>query len=449
MKTPETNTLGTKSISSLLLEQAIPAGLGILVLSVYSLVDTIFIGQYIGKVGIAAITIIAPMTFLVSSVGLGIGMGGGSLISIALGENDRNKARSIVWHQLLLSVVFGAFFLIVGFLFKESLIKGFGGIGDSAIAASEYLYYTLLGLPFFLSQMTLNNILRAEGKSKAAMIVLGIPSILNILLDTLFIAYLDMGLTGAALATALSQLLGTLMGIYYLYASSSIGPKLSNMAIQFSQFGNIIRLGAVQFFSQASMSIVVILANNQLLTHGGEIAISGYGLAMRVTMFAFFPVIGVVQGFMPIAGYNHGAGLSERVSEAIKIAFKWSSIIALIITVLAESFPHQIALIFTDDPELIAMSKTVLIWIFSAYPLLGIQQICTSYFQAINKAGPALWLTLTKQAIIIPTLLFLPSIYGLEGIWYTFPISEVFTTIIAYVFFKKELNKQQSLNTLT
>ena len=221
-------SFGTEKISRLLLQQAIPAALGILVLSVYSLVDTIFIGQYIGGVGIAAITIVSPITFLVSSIGSGIGMGGSSLISIRLGENDFDQSRKIVGNQSLLVLFFSVTILLLGFLFYDGILKSFGAHGVSLVASQEYFYFTLLGLPFFMGQMMLNNVLRAEGKARAAMLVLGLPALLNIGLDALFIAKLDMGLNGAAMATAISQFSGVVLGISILLLNSKIAFRLAH-----------------------------------------------------------------------------------------------------------------------------------------------------------------------------------------------------------------------------
>ena len=268
---------GEDKINKLLLQQSIPAALGILVLSVYSLVDTIFIGQYIGGIGIAAVTIVSPITFLVSSIGLGIGMGGGSLISIRLGEKDPSGAKKIFGSQSLLVLLFSILFLILGYLFADGILAGFGAHGSTMAAAQEYFFFTLLGLPFFMGQMMLNNVLRAEGKAGAAMLILGAPSILNIILDAIFIMKMDMGLNGAALATAISQLFGVVLGVILILKSSMIVPRFIDFKYNGERIKSIASLGSVQFFSQASMSIVVVIANNLLIKYGGDIAISAYG----------------------------------------------------------------------------------------------------------------------------------------------------------------------------
>ena len=439
------SNFGTEKISKLLLKQAIPTAMGILVLSIYSLVDTIFIGKYIGGIGIAAITIVSPITFLVSSIGLGIGMGGSSLISIGLGENDHNGARKIVGNQTALVLIFSTLILFIGFLFYNQILEGFGAHGESLVASQEYFFYTLVGLPFFMGQMMLNNVLRAEGNATAAMVVLGLPSILNIGLDALLIIHYDMGLEGAALATAISQGFGVLLGIGIMLKKSHILPKLADFKPNFNSIKSISSLGMVQFMSQATMSIVVVIANNLLMKYGGDLAISAYGLVFRIMMFAFFPVIGIVQGFMPIAGFNFGASKMDRVKEAINKSMISSTLIAIGIMLVVLFFNSNVIMIFTNENDLINLSSTALFWVFLAFPLLGIQQVSTSYFQAIGKARPALWLTLVKQFILIPVLFIFPLQFGLDGIWYGVPFTEIITTIIAFIIFKRKINSTQTL----
>lgn len=442
--------LGTLPIGKLLLQQSIPAGLGILVLSIYTLVDTFFIGNYVGGIGIAAVTIVSPITFLVSSLGLGVGMGGGSLISIALGKEEIGKAKRIFGNQIFLVMVFSIIVLGAGFGFYDGILQGFGASENTLAASQEYFFYILIGLPLYMAQMMLNNVLRAEGKPIGAMAVLLAPAILNIGLDAWMIAGMGMGLTGAALATAISQGLGVLVGIGLIFfGKSRVRASLQDLIPHGSTIAAIAKLGSVQFFAQGSMSIVVVIANNMLMKYGGDLAISAYGLVIRIMMFAFFPVMGIVQGFMPIAGFNFGAGKMERVEKAIKIAFRTSNIIAFLTMVVGIAFREPILRLFTDETELIQLSSVVMIWALSAFPLLGLQQVSTSYFQAIGKAAPALWLTLTKQFILIPALFLLPIWFSLEGIWYTFPVSEVTTTIIAFWYFKRELKIQKQTQNKT
>lgn len=441
--------LGTRNIRKLLLEQSIPAAIGILVLSIYTLVDTIFIGRYTGSVGIAAVTIISPISFLVSSLGLGIGIGGAALVSIALGKGERNDARWIFGNQIGLVILIGLLVQLAGFSFFDQIITAFGAKGEVHTAAGEYFVFTLVGLPFLMGQMVFNNVLRAEGRSREAMLVLLLPSLLNIALDALFIVQMGMGLQGAALATAISQFVGSVIGLSLFFkGKDSLLPGFSDL-FSTKHFKGIASLGSVQFLSQGAMSVVVLIANHMLFKHGGDLAISAYGLVLRIMMFAFFPVIGIVQGVMPIIGFNFGASRNDRVKESITLAFRTSTIIGIVVSALAFLIARGIISVFTTESDLIALGTIALYWFFSAFPLLGIQQISTSYFQAIGRAKPALLLSLSKQFILIPLLFLLPTFFGLDGIWYGVPTAEVLSTIIAFAFFKRELSNQDKLHPIT
>lgn len=439
------DALGNDPIGKLLLHHAIPAALGVLVMSIYSMVDTMFVGQYVGGIGIAAVTIVAPITFLVSSLGFGIGTGGASLISIALGKGDKERANQIFGNQITMTLLIGALILLLGFVFFDEILLGFGASANTLAASREYFEYSLIGLPFYMGQLMLLNVLRAEDIPIGAMTVLAVPALINIALDSWFIAGLDMGLQGAALATAISQALGLLLGMgFILFAHGDLTLKAKFLRPVKKTLQSITSLGSVQFFAQSSMSIVVVLANNVLLQYGGDVAVSTYGLMIRIMMFAFFPVIGIVQGFLPIAGYNYGAGNKERLDKAIRLSFRYSNIIALGTSALILGFSGWILGLFTDETPLLEMASFALIFAFSAFPLLGIQLVSNAFFQATNQPRPALLLNLAKQAVVIACMFILPLFWGLDGVWYTFPVSEVVATALSYSYFRRAVRRQRA-----
>jgi putative MATE family efflux protein len=438
----DTKIMAEMPIRKLLIKQSIPAALGILVLSVYALIDTLFIGRYVGGAGIAAITIIAPISFLVSSIGLGIGMGGASLISIALGQNNKDRAKKIFGNQITITVLIGLLLTVLGFIFYDSILIAFGASKQMLPYAQEYFFYTLVGTPFYIFQLMINNVFRSEGRAREAMLLLGIPAIINIALDAWMIIGLDMGLEGAALATAISQFIGVAIGgIMYGIKSSEFQPSLSDLRPSIPVIREISALGSVTFLAQGSGSIVILVANHMFFQYGGDLAISAYGLGIRLMMFAFFPVIGIVQGFMPIAGYNYGSKQMARVKEVIRLSFIYATVIALLILVSLLLATENTVQLFTTEKSLIALAIVAVTYMFSAYPLLGIQQISIAFFQATGQAKAALWLTLSKQFILIPSMFIFPLWFGLDGLWYTFPFSEVLGTIIAFIMFKIEWRK--------
>ena len=440
------NELGTEKISKLLIEQAVPASIGILVMSLNMIVDTIFVGQWIGSLAIAAITVVLPIVFLISSIGMGIGIGGSSIISRALGAKRFDKAFLTFGNQISMTLGLSVFFVVIGTYFCSQLLVLFGAKGDILIPATEYFHVVLYGVPFLAFAMMGNPVIRAEGKPRFAMYAMIIPAVTNILLDILFIKILGWGMFGAGLATSLSYAACGLFILGFFLSKKSeliINPKF--FVLNFPIVRETIELGGVTVVRQGTISVLMIVLNATLFKYGGELAIAVYGIINRVMMFALFPVLGVTQGFLPIAGYNYGANDAARVKETIKTAILYGTAVATLIFVGIIVFPETIASIFTKDKELIAETPNALLLAFLATPVITTQLIGSAYFQAAGKALPALFLTLLKQGIfLIPLVYILPKFYGLNGVWYSFPIADVLSTIITLIFLRREIRKHLS-----
>ena len=442
--------LGIDPIPRLLLRQALPAAIGFMVMSVNMVVDTFFVGQYIGELAIGAISVIFPISFLFSSIGMSIGIGGGSIVSRALGEGKKEKALLSFNNQITLTILLAIVALIVGLFLKIPILNAFGAKGGIMPLAISYFNIVLLGIPFLALSMMANNNLRAEGKAKVAMVALLIPSVLNIFLDYLFIDIMNWGMEGAGWATSISYI-GCAVFIAYFYISGKGELKVIPQLFKIDKkiISEIFSIGSVNLVRQGTISLLAIVLNNTLYYYGnleggmgGEIAISVYGLATRMTMFALFPLIGIAQGFMPIAGYNFGAKKYERVSKVINTALSSGVIIASFIGGLlvlgADLIPH----IFTKDQKLITFAPNAIFWIFSSTPIIVFHLIPPSFYQAIGKAKPALFLTLIRQGVfLIPLVLILPRYFGIEGVWYSFPISDILSAIICYSFLRKSTKK--------
>lgn len=445
--------LGREPISKLLLKQALPAAVGFLVMSINMVIDTFFVGQYIGELAIGAISVIFPISFLFSSIGMSIGIGGGSIVSRALGEGKTEKALLSFNNQITLTIILAIIALFVGLFFKVPILNAFGAKGGIMPLALSYFSIVLIGIPFLALSMMANNNLRAEGKAKIAMVALLIPSVLNIFLDYIFIDIMNWGMEGAGWATTISYI-GCASYIAYFYISGrgelKIRPAL--FIIKKEVVYEIFSIGSVNIVRQGTISLLAIVLNNTLYYYGnlvggmgGEIAISVYGLATRMTMFALFPLIGIAQGFMPIAGYNYGAKNFLRVKKVINTALISGVLIASLIGGLlifgAELIPH----IFTKDKKLIEFAPNAIFWIFSATPIIVFHLIPPSFYQAIGRAKPALLLTLIRQGFfLIPLVLILPKYYGIDGIWYSFPISDILSAGICYYFLRRSTKKLAS-----
>lgn len=441
--TETANSLGTQKISKLLIKQAIPASIGILVMSLNMIVDTIFVGQWIGSMAIAAVTVVLPIVFLISSIGMGIGIGGSSIISRAFGSNNFNKAYLTFGNQISLTLVLSIFFVIIGILFYNPLLLLFGANGAILEPATEYFNVVLFGVPFLAFAMMGNPVIRAEGKPKFAMYAMILPAISNIVLDIIFIKFLDLGMFGAGLATSISYAVcGLFIFSFFISKKSELVIKPSYFILKLAIVKEIIQLGGVTIARQGTISVLMIVLNATLFTYGGEKAIAVYGIINRVMMFALFPVLGVTQGFLPIAGYNYGAKNNERVKETIKMAILYGSSVATLIFIAIMVFPEAIATIFTSDAALIKETPKALLYVFLATPVITAQLVGSAYFQAAGKALPALILTLLKQGFfLIPLVYILPKFFGLQGVWYSFPVADILATIVTLILLRLEVRK--------
>ncbi|MCI2228145.1 MATE family efflux transporter [Polaribacter sp. MSW13] len=437
------NDLGTEKISKLLIKQAVPATIGILVMSLNMIVDTIFVGQWIGVLAIAAITVVLPIAFLISSIGMGIGIGGSSIISRALGSGNSDKAFLTFGNQICLTVILVILFVILGNFFSVPILNLFGAKGDILPIASEYFNVIIYGVPFLAFAMMGNPTIRAEGKPKFAMYAMMVPAVLNVLLDILFIKFFDWGMYGAGLATSLSYASCGLYILYFFLSKKSeleIIPK--NFKLDFSIVKEIIELGGVSVVRQGAISILMIVLNYSLFTYGGEISIAVFGIINRVMMFAYSPVMGVSQGFLPVAGYNIGAKKNDRVKETIKKSIYFGSILGTLIFIGVLIFKEEVIWIFTNDVTLLDKTPNAMFIVFLATPIVTMQLVGSAYFQAAGKALPALFLTLLKQGFfLIPLAYFLPMYFGVNGVWWSFPIADILSTIITVWVLKREVDK--------
>jgi len=435
--------LGTQPIGKLLIKQAVPASIGILVMSLNILVDTIFVGNWIGPTAIAAINVVLPVSFFIAALGMAIGIGGSSIISRALGANNIEKALTTFGNQLTLTFLFTVTFAIFGLYFVDSLIPAFGGKGNIFDPAKIYYEIILYGVPILGFVMLGNNVIRAEGKPKFAMYAMLIPSVGNLVLDYLFINVLDYGMAGAAWATTGSYVVAFLFILwYFLSENSELKITTSQFRLDKAIVFEIGSLGFVTLARQAVVSVTFLLVNNALYNFGGETSVTAYAIVGRMMMFVLFPVFGMTQGFIPIAGFNYGSGAYERVKESIYTAIKFATILGTIVFIGLMLFPETITKLFTSDADVIRETPSNLRWAFAAVPILALQLIGAAYFQAVGKALPALLLTLTRQAIFfIPLMYILPLYFGELGIWMSFPISDVLSTIVTGYFLNREIKK--------
>lgn len=443
MKHPKAKAdeLGTKPISKLIIEQSVPASIGILVMSINILVDTIFVGNWIGPNAIAAINVVLPVSFFIAALGMAIGIGGASIISRALGSSNSEKALKTFGNQISITLVVTLSMITLGLIFIDSLIPAFGGKGEIYQPAKIYYRIVLYGVPILGLAMMGNAVIRAEGKPKFAMIAMIVPSVGNLALDVILIKGFDMGMHGAAWASTGSYVLCLIWVTYFFLSKhSQLKINFSHLQLHLKTLREIGSLGMVTLSRQAVVSVIYLLLNNILFELQGESAVTTYAIISRMLVFALFPVLGVTQGFLPIAGYNYGAEKYERVRETINKAILYASIVAIFVFALIMIFPQEIVSVFTQDQAVSERTPSAMRWVFAAIPIISLQLIGSAYFQAIGKATPALLLTLTRQGFFfIPLVLVLPKYFGVFGVWISFPLADVISTIVTGYFLNREV----------
>lgn len=433
--------LGTSTISKLLIKQSVPASIGILVMSLNILVDTIFVGNWIGESAIAAINVVLPVSFFIAALGLAIGIGGSSIISRALGSQKLTKALSTFGNQISITLLVSSSMAALGLLFINQLIPLFGGVGSIFEPAKIYYRIVVIGVPILALAMMGNTVIRAEGKPKFAMVAMIIPSVGNLIMDYLFINVLDYGMLGAAWATTGSYAL-CLGYIVWFFSSkhSQLKLEFKHLKIKRDLVSEISSLGFVTLSRQAVVSLTYLILNNILIKLGGESAVTSYAIIARMLMFALFPVLGITQGFLPISGYNYGAKNYARVRESINKAILYASILGLFVFGFIMFFAEEIVKVFIQEQSIINRTPHAMRIVFAAVPIIAVQLIGAAYFQAIGKAKPALLLTLSRQGFcFIPLVLILPQFYGETGVWISFPLADVLSTIITAYFLNREI----------
>jgi MATE family, multidrug efflux pump len=450
----QSDALGTESISSLLIKQAVPASIGILVMSLNMIVDTIFVGRWLGPLAISAITVVIPVTFFIGAIGLAVGIGGSSVLSRALGAGDNEKALRVFGNQTTLTFFTAGILAALGLIFQDHLIEFFGADDSFKDLALTYYRIVLYGIVMLSMCMMGNNVIRAEGKPKFAMYAMLLPALANIIMDYILIKVMGFGMAGAAWATFISYFICFAFILWFFVVRSELRLKFQSFFLKRSIVNEINALSFVTLARQGTIAVLTILLNNVLITQGDALDVASYGIISRMLMFALFPIIGVNQGFLPIAGYNYGARKFARVRESINTSIKYSGALALLIFAIIMIFPTDIVSIFlsnsesldaatlADNEEILQRTPSALRWVFAVTPIIIVQLIGASYFQAIGKAVPALLLSLTKQGFfLIPLVLILPHFMGVMGVWISFPIADVLSTVVTGYFLNKAVKK--------
>lgn len=437
--TNDPHLLGRGDIKKLLAQYSLPAIIGMVITSLYHIVDSIFIGHGIGASALSGMAVTFPIMNILAAFSTLIGVGGATLTSIRLGEKDEENARSILGHVALVNTVNGTLLGVVTLFFLEPVLKLFGASETLLPYASDFLSVYMIGIPVGFVFIGLNNIMRVTGYPKKAMLSSFLTVAVNVLLAPIFIFVLGWGMKGTALATVLSQLAGLVWVLMHFFNKNSLirfeikGFKLSGKTIV-----NMMAIGVSPFLMNLTSSLVVSIINFGLMKHGGDLAIGAYGIINRILFLFGMIVIGLTMGMQPIVGYNYGAKQIDRSFKALRYTIIVSVLLMTFGFLFSQLFPTLIMRMFTSDRELLDISVRGLRITTVLFPVIAVQMVISNFFQSVGKAKIAVFLSLTRQLIfLIPFLLLLPRYFGLDGVFMSMPAADLiafFVTILTFTY---------------
>ncbi|WP_235069345.1 MATE family efflux transporter [Turicibacter sp. TJ11] len=427
--------LGTEKISKLLFSFSMPAFIAMLASGIYNIVDTIFIGKGIGTLAVGGVGIVFPIQTLYNAFAQMISIGAASAISRSLGEKKDDCANQVTTNAYILTILISLLLMIISYFFINPILFFFGSNEELLVYAHDYLMISILSIPFNALALLSSAVFRAEGNIKVSMMVVLIGAVFNLALDPLFIFTLNGGIKGAAFATVIAQALASLFALFYIFSHRSIVRfekkyLIPSLAISRS----IISVGFSAFARNGATSLFALITNSTLRTFGGTQSITAFGTVNRIISFFFLPIMGINQGLQPIISYNYGARHSDRIKQALKLALIYTTIIGAIGSLVGILFPTMAIRLFVKDKQLISEATFVLRIQLLFYWTIGLQMVASTFYQSIGRAIPALFLSILRQFIILIPLIFILPRYtslGINGVWYSFPISDFSAFLIS------------------
>jgi len=445
-----TKRLGDAPLGKLLLSLSLPGIASMITMALYNIIDTFWVAR-LGYRAIAALTIVMPYHILIIAFGAGTGIGVSALTSRRFGEGNAEATNHVAGQIFPLAALLGSVFLAAAVFFSHTILTICGATPDIMDYATQYLVIISFGAPFLIFSISANNLLRGSGDAIRPMIFMIIATVINIILDPLMIfgigPFPEMGVRGAALATTISQACAAGLNFYYIVAHKSIYRiKLAQTRLNLPILRDIYRVGFPAMIMETTESITFALFN-YVISAFGSLAIAAAGLAIRIGDLAFMPMFGVAQGLLPIVGFNFGAKRWDRVWRAVKLACIGLALAMGAATVVLEIFTPQAVGIFSDDPELMALAVPAMRITLSSLVIVGPAILFNTAFQGLSKGKEALALSLIRQFLFfVPLLLLLPRIWGLNGVWLTWPSSDVLAFIAAGLWLFREYKLQQQKN---
>ena len=443
------NPLGTVPVGSLLRKFAIPSIISMTVSSLYNIVDQIFIGQGVGMLGNAATNVGFPMTTIATALALLIGIGGAANFNLALGRKQTERARCIAGTAFGSLIISGILLCIIFQCFLKQIVLACGATEQTLPYALAYVGITSLGLPFYMVVTGGNHLIRADGKPTYSMASMLSGTIINTILDPLFIFVFHWGIQGAALATVLGQIFSAMMVFVYIPRYLNHSLKLPDLLPRPGYLKAVVSLGSAACLNQLAITVVQIVLNNTLRhygalsPYGSDIPLAAVGIIMKVNMLFLSVVIGLSQGAQPIIGFNYGAGKYDRVKEAYLKAAGAATVVAIVGVLCFQIFPRQIISFFGSGDELYYefSVKFFRIFLFATF-FNGIQPVTSNFFTSIGKASRGIFLAMTRQIIfLLPLVLIFPLFMGIDGVMFAGPISDSAAGIIAIILVSREFRR--------
>lgn len=428
----DVTALATHPVGRLLLVYSAPAVVGMVVNSLYNIIDRIFIGQGVGPEAISGLAITFPVMNISAAIGVLVGAGSAARVSIMLGARDKHGAEKVLGNALVLTLI-NAFIYITFFaVYMEEILRLFGASDATLPYAYEFMMNLLPGLLVMNLTFSFNNVMRASGYPVRAMVTMFIGAGVNLVLAPIFIFGLDMGIRGAAIATDIAMTVTAIfvMGHFFL-PSSQLHFKRGIYRLEWRIIAGIVGIGAAPSIVNIASCAINGIINNTLYRLGGDMAVGAMGIFTTYTSLLCMVVVGICQGMQPVVGYNYGASLLDRSRRTFYIACAAATLIVTIGAILGMTCPGLIARAFTTDTTLISVTSHAFTTAMMAFWMVGFQIVATTLFQSIGKAGTSIFLSLTRQVIfLIPLLILLPDLLGLQGVWLSFPLSDILATLV-------------------
>lgn len=436
MEDKRIDLLKNSSIPKSVMTMALPSIVGLLVMAIYNIIDTMFVA-WLGTQATGATQIVFPIVMALGAVGMAFGIGGGSYVSRLLGEKNKKVAEQVASTSFFIALAIGIVLTIFGVIFIEPILKMFGATQTMLPMAKEYGIFIMMGATAQIINMTLNNLLRSEGSAKNSMIAMVTGAVINIALDPLFIFGFGWGVKGAAIATSISQFVTMSMLIMqYVRKKSLLNIHINKISFDKGLLFEIAKMGSPSFARQLLTSVSMALLNQAAGLFGGDVAIAAIGIVSRTMMITMYVIFGLSQGFQPVAGYNYGAKDYGRLKESLHFTIKVSMAITIISTGLFLIFDNQILSMYRPSSEVLSLALSFSKYFALSMVLMSFTNVIGVYYQAVGKGIPALILSIARQGIfLIPAILILPQNFGLEGVFIAQPLADVLTLLLTLIMF--------------